>query len=279
MPDRPALGYQPFSVVQTSRRHGGCYWPDGGVPDSRYGRVMRRIWVIRAGEGNRLVDDFLAAGVIGMGFEEVGEARELTKQAITSTLADARSTGSPAGLAGILHAFVNEVSTGDLVVTPDSPDLLIGTIEGPYRFEPQVEDVAYRHRRDVLWTHRIPAADLPPGHTALHGQRRTMNERTDSVLLEFLEGLGEPQPEEMIRTSLTRQRRVKHQRATGRRQNAAAPTAPDVVCRSCFVSRAPTQFPDGSEVCRDCTGYVATGVAREPRKDDRASPKPRAGHL
>lgn len=215
---------------------------------------MRRIWVIRAGEGNRLVDDFLAAGVIGMGFMEIGDATELTKQEITDTLAHARSTGSPGGQAAILHAFVNEVSEGDLVVTPDSPDLVVGTVDGPYRFEPEVEGMAYRHRRDVKWTHRIASADLPAGHTSLHGQRRTMNERTDSVLLEFLEELGEPQPVKSIRTSLKRQRREERRPATGTRQNAARPIAPDVVCRSCFVSKAPTQFTDGTEFCRDCAG-------------------------
>jgi predicted Mrr-cat superfamily restriction endonuclease len=141
-----------------------------------------RVWVVRGGEKNRLVDEFIDNNVIGVGFRSVPDGRTVTESALEAILR-ADNHGSPRQRAERFQDFVWEMSPGDVIVMPDTPrgEVVIGEITGDYKYREDLPADRYRHRRDGRWLGRHPHSDLPRGREGLYRQRQSMRELLDAA--------------------------------------------------------------------------------------------------
>lgn len=113
---------------------------------------VRRVWVIRVGEGAANLDALRAAGIIGLRYEHVGDARTLTPQQIEQAIGIDHAEGL-GQMRSWLMRFVSDVGAGDLIVIPNMADheMWLAIVTGAYEFaaEPVVGDIA--HTRTVDW--------------------------------------------------------------------------------------------------------------------------------
>jgi hypothetical protein len=136
-----------------------------------------RVWFIRGGDKNRLVDDFVDDGFIGMGYYGVPDGRTLSEADLMARLRtdNVRTAGQRAAR---FRLFVDEMAPGDVVVMPDTPrgEMVIGEVVGEYEYLGDLSPDRYRHRRSVKWFGRHPHSYLPPGREDLYRERRPLRE-------------------------------------------------------------------------------------------------------
>lgn len=120
--------------------------------------MNKTVWMVRAGEGGHLVDEF-AKGVITVGWDELGDATTMKSQTqLREKLAavyPGMKPGAHQNAASVLWRFAKVLKVGDTVVTSDPArrEYLIGEISSDYRYEERRKD--HRHARDVKWLHRV----------------------------------------------------------------------------------------------------------------------------
>lgn len=208
---------------------------------------MPRVWVIRGGEKNRLVDDFVDNGVIGVGYFAVPDGSTLTPSEVYELLMAEGTSGIPVRHASMFVHFVRTMTEGDVVLMPDTPrgDVVVGEIAGPYAYHDHLPVERYRHRRPVRWLGRVGVDELPRGREVLHKQRSTLLEISfaDDILALAQRvrsgALGRP-PE---RRSRRRGAYVRPGVVGGRAER---------VCPGCGLLKPVSQFGDGGERCVDC---------------------------
>jgi restriction system protein len=120
--------------------------------------MSKNAWMIRAGEGAYLLDEF-AKGVVTVGWHECGELRDKSQRDLRLRLAEVfpdSKPGAHANAASVLWRFAHVVKVGDMVVTfdPTRREYLLGEITGEYRFEP-ARFKQHPHVRDVKWRTRV----------------------------------------------------------------------------------------------------------------------------
>lgn len=105
-------------------------------------------------------------GTIAIGWPAIGDLRDLPEEqeAIKLRLAEILPEATPQVLtndAATLRAFAAEASEGDIVVwrSPETRDVWIGHIRGPYAYEPDAHQ-EYVHRRTVSWRPPQDASDF-----------------------------------------------------------------------------------------------------------------------
>lgn len=116
-----------------------------------------RFWMVRAGEGGFLFDQFIKGNFVAIGWNELGDISELNsrdkiKRELSNTY---QIEGVKGGVqAGIVHRFVNELKLNDGIITynPLNRVYKVGTVEGEYKFMPEIE---YHHIRKVKWINTI----------------------------------------------------------------------------------------------------------------------------
>lgn len=137
-------------------------WDSGAKPSSSDSNAEggQGAWLVRA-SGGRLVPEWLRRGICSIDFQSTfpfdlrpGE----TKAELRARAADAGvdvAAGNFGNALGQVVRFMNQMRSGDLVVTVDGPNLFLGRIKS----EPRNEDVGGKRRtvRDVEWI----AADEP----------------------------------------------------------------------------------------------------------------------
>jgi restriction system protein len=117
------------------------------------------IWMIRAGEGGRLIDEF-AKGYVAIGWTELGDMSSVTDKEQIGELyikayPDVKKGSIPTSIA-MFHRFRSVLSKGDNVVSYDTKnrEYLIGEINGDYEYK--LEGVGdYPHLRKVKWLGRV----------------------------------------------------------------------------------------------------------------------------
>jgi hypothetical protein len=223
-----------------------------------------RGWIIRGGEGNRLIDEFIDAGVIGLGYPSVPDARRVDRWDIERIL---EAEGSPAVdlHAAMLISFVHEVVVGDAVIMPDTPrgDVVIGVIAGPYEFHPEIDPHRHRHRRRVEWLGRHPRNELPAALHDLHRQRVTLRRVDVAALDEHLRRvrsgeLGRPAADRRAPRAPAGPRAPRSPRAPRASRASAASTRVAKAeiatrrCVGCFQTKPTSLFDGDDPLCRDC---------------------------
>lgn len=146
--------------------------------------------------------------------------------------------------------FARGMEYGDIVFMPDTPrrEVLVGEVTGPYYYDQTLPVERYRHRRPVRWLGRIRLDDLPDQHQHLHRQRVTFaGKGQDASLL----GLADEVSAGRV-GSPAHQRRGRSPHVS-RSRTASSPARSERVCPACGMLLAPTLFPDGADVCADCS--------------------------
>ena len=142
------------------------WWPAGSdaAPRAVEGLPM---WVLRAGSAE-VHDHLLTSAHIGLGSHSGVDVD--AEDADLADLLDLLAERSPGRRPGKdlrqLHAFVQEVSPGDLVglLHPGERELTVGTVTGHYSFDRgRTPDPDHpRHRRAVRWSAVLPRSAVRP---------------------------------------------------------------------------------------------------------------------
>lgn len=209
----------------------------------------RAHWVVRAGEENRLVDEFIDSGVTGVGYFTVPDGTDLTYTAVRRLLVSEATSEALDLHTSMFIEFVKEISIGHIILMPDTPrrDMVVGDVTGPYEFHPDLPPERCRHRRTVEWFGRVPLADLPAGADKLYRQRTTLTRASTPGLEEFTDrvragDIGRPAT---ARTGAT------PRRSSPAVRHRPAPVVRERVCPGCGMIKHVEQFgPEG--VCVDC---------------------------
>lgn len=112
------------------------------------------IWMVRAGSGSYLIEEFLSKGIAAIGWNEteaIGEGLnyEELKEKVIIAYPD-WSRGKINQTAGQVWRFYNDFQIGDKIITYDSDARIyyIGEIKSKYSFNNKLE---YKHYRKVKW--------------------------------------------------------------------------------------------------------------------------------
>lgn len=114
-------------------------------------------WLYAPGRGAGMWDDFYQRGVMGLGWDELGDlAAYSTKEDMRKRLIELHGDGS--SQKNSAHAnwqFVHDVKPGDIVFAKRGMSEIIGrgVVEGDYEYDSEVLD-GYPHLRRVRWTHK-----------------------------------------------------------------------------------------------------------------------------
>lgn len=141
------------------------------------------LWCVRAWQDKAVERGFLDANVIAIGGDEVGD---LSDRPSDSEIAKAIRQGQPDRsaralpiLIGYWRRFLDEMSTGDLVLVPMSGDrVAVGEITGGYEYRHQDVDAHLRHTRTVRWLRTCDRATLGPEFQTTLKSRHTLREVT-----------------------------------------------------------------------------------------------------
>lgn len=118
--------------------------------------AAKTTWMVRAGEGGYLVQDFKSGSFVSIGWAQMGDMGELkSRDQFTKTVEKAypdQRKMQVAVSAGQTYRFVREMKVGDRVLTYDSAqrEYLVGTITGEYTYKPS-PDHPYPQVRTVVW--------------------------------------------------------------------------------------------------------------------------------
>lgn len=154
------------------------------------GLAMKKFWMIRAGEGGYLVDDFERTGYAGIGWLEGGDFTSIrSREQMRERLAEAYPNEKPGWLnnaTGSTFKFRHTIKPGDRVITydPKRREYMLGTVEGEYEFNPGVLP-DYNHVRKMRWEGRVSRDALSPSTRNTLGGTLTIFEPGEGVLQEI----------------------------------------------------------------------------------------------
>lgn len=220
---------------------------------------MRRVWVIRGGDDNGLVDAFVAGGYIAVEYPDITDGRTVDTYDVTERLRE-RGWTVPEARAEMFEQFVHRIGIGDLVVLPDAPrrEVVIGRVEGDYAFHGFIEADQHRHRRETAWVGRHAVSVLPDAARDISRQRSTLTERTSAALLAHAEAVERGEvgraADQLVPPAPVRAARAAATPRAPRASAAAKAVAPPTTrtCPGCYLQKSLAQFNAGSDLCVDC---------------------------
>ena len=176
--------------MKSSTRHPGVAPYDQGVI---HPKEMATVWVIRGGEGNRLVGEFLRDGCIGLEYADFPDGTTIDRAKAIELLegrrvifdeADEGHAASSESGAAMFLSFVRRMEIGDVVFMPDprAKGLACGVVTGDYTFHADLMPEHGRHRRSVDWRARLLNADLPERLDHVPRQRKVLDDVADGKL-------------------------------------------------------------------------------------------------
>lgn len=209
-------------------------------------------WLVRAGHGAEHVAAFVAGGFVSISWASIpglGDLRYHDDEEILIRL-QAAQRGQPRADLRELLEFRDGISSGDVVVTPDTPtsDLLFGDVTAGYEFTstPVVGD--HHHVRDVRWLGRWnrDAVEQPLADIVRRYRRTVLRLPDQTRWLALAERVrsGDGEASEPGRQV----RRPK------RASRGDASHLPGRVCSGCGLTRTLSMFELGADICRDCLG-------------------------
>ena len=144
---------------------GAPSWPDA-LHMTRKGNsnVSDELWVVRAGEGAKYADEFLAEAYIAVSFVEFAP-EDLTRTDATALKARGINAAE-SSYANQLITFAHRIQVGDLVIVPRVrgrySEYLVARVTGPYVFQRDAPESG-PHRRSVEWLGRFQRSTLSEG--------------------------------------------------------------------------------------------------------------------
>lgn len=149
------------------------------------------IYMVRAGEGAYLIDEFLNRKVVAIGWEKVGDLTNLKDiNAIKEKLKVAYPEAKAAQInnyAGQLSRFKTEFKIGQLVISyaPTERVYWIGEIISDYKYSPSDAEF-YPHIRNVEWRKKVFRDDLTTSTKNCLGSTLTIFRLPDTAVQEVL---------------------------------------------------------------------------------------------
>ncbi len=213
---------------------------------------MSSTWLIRAGEDSRLAPVFESLSKVALGWPDVSGLEDLRLTERAAIAAAIRATGKSTSVAALdaaeLVAFRDDVTVGDVVITPDSRtrQVLVGEVTDEYDYSDDASVGDYHHSRSVKWLGR---ADRDVLDTALRSDtnfRRTLKRLTanQSEWLAVAERLRNGDSMLAPRKAVYRRGRVE--------AIEAERVASERKCEGCGYMKRSTQFNEGNNLCVDC---------------------------
>src|SRR5690606_37474605 len=153
---RPHRGRAGRAAVGGTTDHGP--WTTARMP-------MSNFWMVRAGEGGYLVEDFEQSGCAAIGWQGTGDlsgipSLDAMRERVRRVFPDMKPVVVTIS-ASVLFKFAHIMQPGDRIVTydPQRREYVLGTVVSAYRFDPgALPD--YNHVRDVQWEARVSRDDL-----------------------------------------------------------------------------------------------------------------------
>lgn len=160
--------------------------------------MTKNAWMIRAGEGGYLIEEF-ARGIVSVGWHEAGELKDESQRALRLRLANVYPESKAArnqNAASVLWRFARAIEIGDTVVTydPNIREYLCGEVASTYRFDPKRGD--HPHVREVRWTARVSRDALTVSTRNSLGSTLTLFLLPDDVVSELQAAAKAKKPSE-----------------------------------------------------------------------------------
>jgi len=137
-----------------------------------------QLWMVRAGEGAFLIEDFLTKNIVSIGWNQIGDLSKVInldklKELIREKYPDYKD-GQIISSAGQIYRFLSEFKKGDCVMTynPSERTYSIGEIESDYRFDETLSE--YFHIRDIKWIGKVSRDDLSTATKNILGAAMTI---------------------------------------------------------------------------------------------------------
>lgn len=125
---------------------------------------MNTAWMVRAGEGSYLFEDFKKNNCVAIGWSDLNDISNVgTKDKLRELMSTAYPDWNTRRLAGslsIVWNFLSEMKPGNIVVTysQETRRYLVGEITGKYTYGSNIE--GYPHFRTVKWQGEVSRDDL-----------------------------------------------------------------------------------------------------------------------
>jgi restriction system protein len=123
-----------------------------------------KLWMVRAGEGAFLIDDFLTKNIVAISWNKIGDLLKVTnldkiKKLIRENYPEYKN-GQINNNAGQIFRFLVEFKKGDCVLTYNSSERTysIGEIESDYKYDENL--CKFFHTRQVKWIGIVNRDDL-----------------------------------------------------------------------------------------------------------------------
>ena len=163
-PDFSFFEEQQRSVWQPEAEPNGDDAETSGSDDedwykARFGEA--RVWALAPGAGARNWDEFQREKIIAIGWDEVGDLKELpTRDSIHEKLREAYDSTNPSNNSLACYQFAHEMRPGDHVIVKQGRALLLGhgVLESDYEFDDSRSE--FKHTRRVRWE-RVGRWSLP----------------------------------------------------------------------------------------------------------------------
>lgn len=114
-----------------------------------------RYWIYAPGESSRKWDEFYSRGIMGIGWDELGDLKQYpSKDAMKAKMKEVY--GGDVSYKNSVHAtwqFTNEMQPGDIVFAKKGLHKIIGRgiVQSSYFFDASRDE--YQHLREIKWTH------------------------------------------------------------------------------------------------------------------------------
>ncbi|MEW6058410.1 MAG: restriction endonuclease [Bdellovibrionota bacterium] len=125
---------------------------------------MDTMWMVRAGEGAYLAQDFLKNNVVAIGWNSVGDLNKIKdlqtlKEKLRNVYPDS-SSAQISNFAGQLFRFKSEFKPGQKVITYSPNERLyhVGEIDSDYKYSKDL--LEYHHYRKIKWQNTVSRDSL-----------------------------------------------------------------------------------------------------------------------
>jgi len=165
--------------------------------------MAETMWMVRAGEGGYLVEEF-ARGFVAVGWNALNDLNSVTTQedikALYKQVYPGEKPGKIGNAAAMIYKFRKVLSIDDKVVTydPQKREYLLGIITSDYYYDPN-EITDYHHLRKVDWFSRVNRDVLSISARKSLGSTLTLfsiNEEVSTELLSQKSPKTEPKTDE-----------------------------------------------------------------------------------
>lgn len=160
---------------------------------------MSKAWMVRAGEGGRLIEEF-SQGYVAIGWGALGDLNQFTGiDDLRARHIEAYPNAKPgfvSNAVAMVHKFWKEIAIGDHVVTydPSKRRYLVGLVTGDYQYLHNVVG-EYPQVRTVDWIAEVSRDDLSVASRNSLGSTLTLFGLNDEVwanISRVMSGVAEP---------------------------------------------------------------------------------------